>query len=140
VFTPDDRAHSEQQAFAGFGPVGGRRFWSGDFQFAMTYHAYDVWSDFATVRGAAEQTWAAREVTGALPSSLAKLRTSLFGAARYMRMTDFDEVIAGIPGSEAAWIELMREHVAAIERAVRRGPKQHLHLAPRDRQSCDTDF
>ena len=99
------------------------------FPFAMTYHGYDVWGDFATVRGAAEQTWATREATGALPTSLAKLRTSLFGAARYMRMTDFDEDIVGVPGSEAAWIELMREHVAAIERVVRRGPKQHLHLA-----------
>jgi hypothetical protein len=99
------------------------------FPFAMTYCAYDVWGDLATVRGAAEQTWATREKTGELPTSLAKLRTSLFAAARYMRMTDFDEDITGIPGSEAAWIALMREHVAAIGRAARRGPNQHLQIA-----------
>ena len=99
------------------------------FPFAMTFDAYEVWGDFETVRGAAEQTWAAREKTGALPTSLAKLRTSLFGAARYMRMTDFDEDVAGVPGSEAAWIELMREHVAAIAQAAERGSIWHLQLA-----------
>ena len=66
------------------------------FPFAMTYHAYDVWGDSATVRGVAEQTWTIREKTGAPPTSLARLRSSLFAAARYMRMTDFDEDIAGI--------------------------------------------
>jgi hypothetical protein len=34
------------------------------FPFAMTYHAYDVWGDFETVRDAAEQTWAVRERSG----------------------------------------------------------------------------
>src|ERR1700733_9540493 len=81
------------------------------FPFAMSYHAFEVWGDFETVRDVAEQIWATRARTGALPTSLTKLRTSLFGAARYMRMTDFDEDIADIPGSEAAWIEMMREHV-----------------------------
>lgn len=46
-----------------------------------------------------------------------------------MRMTDFDEDIAGVPGSEASWIEMMREHVAAIARAADRGSIWHLHLA-----------
>lgn len=99
------------------------------FPFAMTFHADEVWGDFETVRGAAEQTWAVREKTGALPTSLAKLRTSVFGAARYMRMTEFDEDVAGVPGSEAACIELMREHVAAIARAAERGSIWHLQLA-----------
>ena len=49
------------------------------FPFAMTFDAYEVWGDFETVRGAAEQTWAAREKTGALPSSLAKLELRFSG-------------------------------------------------------------
>ena len=99
------------------------------FPFAMTYDAYEVWGDFETVRRVAEQTWAARERTGALPTSLAKLRTSLFGAARYMRMTDFDEDVAGVPGSEAAWIELMRDHITATAAVVAGGSIRHLQLA-----------
>jgi hypothetical protein len=99
------------------------------FPFAMTYLAYEVWGDFETVRDAAEAMWVCREKTGLLPTSLAKLRTSLFGAARYVRMTDFDEDIAGIAGSEAAWIELTRDHVAAIARAVDRGSSRHFQLA-----------
>lgn len=95
----------------------------------MTYPASQVWGDFETVRDIAEGTWEAREETGRLPSSVTKLRTSLFGAARYMRMTDFDEHIAGIPGGEAAWIEMMREHVEAIGRAAESGAPMHLKLA-----------
>jgi hypothetical protein len=99
------------------------------FPFAMTYHAYDVWGDFETVRDAAEQTWAVRERSGSLPTSLTKLRTSLFAAARYMRMTDFDEDIAGMPGSEAAWIDMMRAHVAVIAQTANHGPGPHLQVA-----------
>jgi hypothetical protein len=99
------------------------------FPFAMSYHAFEVWGDFETVHSVAEQTWATRQRTSALPTSLSKLRTSLFAAARYMRMTDFDEDITGLPGSEAAWIEMMREHVAAIGRVVDRGTAHHLQLA-----------
>ena len=99
------------------------------FPFAMTYDAYEVWGDFETVRATADQIWAARESAGRLPSSLVKLRTSLFAAARYMRMSDFDEDVAGIPGSEAAWIGLMREHVDAIAHAASRGSVRHLQLA-----------
>lgn len=39
------------------------------------------------------------------------------------------EDIAGIPGSETAWIDLMREQVAAIARVVARGSPRHLQLA-----------
>jgi hypothetical protein len=98
------------------------------FPFPMTYNAYDVWGDFETVRDIAQQTWSVRESTGGFPSSLAKLRTSLFAAARYMRMTEFDEDTAGIPGS-AAWIEMMREHVAAIAQTADHGSTRHLELA-----------
>jgi hypothetical protein len=99
------------------------------FPFATTDDAYAVWGDFETVRTVAEATWRTREKTGGLPTSLVKLRTSLFGAARYMRMTDFDEDIAGIPGSEAAWIEMMREHVVAIAQAADHGSMRHLQVA-----------
>jgi hypothetical protein len=99
------------------------------FPFALSYHAYDVWGDVETVRDAAHRVWAVREESGLLPDSVGKLRMSLFGAARYMRMTDFDEDITGSAGSEAAWIELMRQHVAAIAQTVRQGPRSHPQIA-----------
>jgi hypothetical protein len=110
-------------------PSGDADFAGVIFPFAMTYHAYDVWGDFETVRDVAAHTWAVKEQSGVLPTSLTKLRTSLFAAARYMRMTDFDEDIAGVPGAEAAWIDMMREHIAAIEQTTRRGPEPHLQFA-----------
>lgn len=99
------------------------------FPFAMAYHAYDVWGDVETVQSVAEGCWRNIEQSKTFPTSLLKLRTSLFGAGRYMRVTDFDEDVIGGSGTEAAWVELMRQHVSAIAAAVDRGAKRHLELA-----------
>lgn len=110
-------------------PSGDADFGEVIFPFAMTFDAYGVWGDFETVRTVAEPIWAAQAAAARLPESLTKLRTSLFAAARYMRTTDFDEDITGAVGSEAAWIETMREHVRLIRIAVERGSARHLEIA-----------
>jgi hypothetical protein len=91
------------------------------FPFAMSFSGYGVWGDSQTVRHLAEQTWAQYDSSRTLPDSLTKLRTSLFGAGRYMRMTDFDEDVFGGPGSGARWEAMMRDHVARIARIVSDG-------------------
>ena len=99
------------------------------FPFAMSYDGYGVWGDQPVLSQVSGRDWEVQQQSGALPESLTKLRTSLFGAGRAMRFMDFDEDVFGVQGSEHDWKNQMRDIVAAIAVQANRGSATHLVVA-----------